>query len=61
MGRHVSRTHGKRFDNGSLLIQPCAQLHEYRPVSVMHTVHRLIPDLYTPGDFTFVRTLVSLT
>ena len=48
------------FVDQSLLIQPCA-LHEYRPVSVMHTVHRLIPDLCTPGDFTFVRTLVSLT
>jgi hypothetical protein len=42
-----SRTHGKRFDNGLLLIQPYA-LHVYD-----HTVHILtfVPDLCTPGDF----------
>jgi hypothetical protein len=42
-----SRTHGKRFDNGLLLIQPCA-LHVYD-----HTVHILtfVPDLCTPRDF----------
>jgi hypothetical protein len=39
--------HGKRFDNGLLLIQPCA-LHVYDPM-----IHRLtfVPDLCTPGDF----------